>query len=217
MTEAQWLACDDPLKMLAHPAGKGSDRKLRLFAAACCRRIWHVLEARRYQEAVLVVERLAEGLASPAECEKVREKMLAAAKDQNWDWAGWAAVRAFSFHPWVAADGTTQAVIGLRDQQGQEAEKREQAGLLRDILGNPFRPLPEIAPIWLTPDTIALAQAAYEERTLPAGTLDPTRLGILADALEEAGCNDTAILAHLRDPGPHVRGCWALDLVLVKE
>jgi hypothetical protein len=61
-----------------------------------------------------------------------------------------------------------------------------------------------------------LAQAAYEDRHLPAGTLDDTRLLILADALEEAGCSDAAILGHLRGPGPHVRGCWVLDLILGK-
>jgi hypothetical protein len=60
---------------------------------------------------------------------------------------------------------------------------------------------------------VRLAQATYEERHLPEGTLDNTRLLILADALEEAGCTDTDILCHLRGPGPHVRGCWVADLV----
>jgi hypothetical protein len=59
-----------------------------------------------------------------------------------------------------------------------------------------------------------LARAAYENRRLPEGTLDPARLSLLADALEDAGCTDAALLGHLRGPGPHVRGCWALDLVL---
>jgi hypothetical protein len=62
-----------------------------------------------------------------------------------------------------------------------------------------------------------LAASAYEERSLPAGTLDPERLGILADAIEEAGCADAEILAHLRGPGPHTRGCHVLDLLLGKE
>ena len=63
------------------------------------------------------------------------------------------------------------------------------------------------------PSALGLAQAAFAERQ-PDGTLDPVRLGVLSDALEEAGCTDEAILSHLRGPGPHVRGCWALDLVL---
>jgi hypothetical protein len=70
--------------------------------------------------------------------------------------------------------------------------------------------------VWLAP-VVALAAAAYNERTYPAGTLEATRLAILADALEEAGCTEQAILDHLRAPGLHVRGCWAVDLVLAKK
>jgi hypothetical protein len=64
---------------------------------------------------------------------------------------------------------------------------------------------------------VSLAQAAYDERNLPSGHLDNARLAVLSDALEEAGCTDADILSHLRSPGLHVRGCWALDLVLAKE
>ena len=81
--------------------------------------------------------------------------------------------------------------------------------LIWDIYGNPFRPVsPD--PRWLTPTTIDLARTVYEDRAFD-------RLPILADALEEVGCDSGAILAHLRGPGPHVRGCWALDLVLGKQ
>jgi hypothetical protein len=62
-----------------------------------------------------------------------------------------------------------------------------------------------------------LATTAYEERVLPSGTLDPARIAVLADALEDAGGGDAELLAHLRGPEPHVRGCWAIDLVLGKE
>jgi hypothetical protein len=61
-----------------------------------------------------------------------------------------------------------------------------------------------------------MAQTAYDERILPAGTLDPDRLAVLADALEDAGCDNADILSHLRGPGPHVRGCWVVDLLLGK-
>ncbi len=61
------------------------------------------------------------------------------------------------------------------------------------------------------------AADAYDERGLPAGILDPTRLAMLADALEDAGCTDAALPGHLRGPGPHVRGCRAVDPLLGKE
>ncbi len=61
-----------------------------------------------------------------------------------------------------------------------------------------------------------IAKAAYDQRQMPSGALDRFRLGVLADALEDAGCTDAELLGHLRGPGPHVRGCWALDLVLGK-
>jgi hypothetical protein len=87
--------------------------------------------------------------------------------------------------------------------------------MVRDIFGNPFRPV-RLGRAWLTPTVTNLAQSAYEERALPSGELDPTRLAVLADALEEAGCDQPGLLSHLRGPGPHVRGCWALDLLLGK-
>jgi hypothetical protein len=95
-------------------------------------------------------------------------------------------------------------------------ELARHADLLRDILGNHFRP-PSIAPDWLTPTVTGLAAVAYEERFLPSGELDNVRLAVLADALEEAGCADPDLLGHLRALGPHVRGCWVVDLILGKE
>jgi hypothetical protein len=90
------------------------------------------------------------------------------------------------------------------------------AALLREVAGNPFRPV-AFDSTWLSPTVTTLAQAAYDERDLPSGELDRDRLVILADALEDAGCTDRDILDHLRGPGPHVRGCWALDLILDRE
>ena len=95
-------------------------------------------------------------------------------------------------------------------------EAAAQAGLLRCVFGNPLRRV-AVNPSWLTPNAIPLAQAAYEHRDLPAGTLDPARLAVLADALEEAGCTDPEILSHCRGPGPHVRGCFPLDALLGKS
>jgi len=75
-----------------------------------------------------------------------------------------------------------------------------------------------IDPSCLTPSVKALAQAAYEYRLVPSGELDPARLAVLADALEEAGCQDQGLLSHLREQGSiHVRGCWVLDALLGRE
>jgi hypothetical protein len=99
------------------------------------------------------------------------------------------------------------------------AEAAAQQALLRDLFGPlPFRPV-TIEPAWLAWNhgTVRhLAEAAYQERVRPDGTLDAARLAVLADALEEAGCADADLLGHLRGPGPHVFGCWCVDLLLGK-
>jgi hypothetical protein len=98
-------------------------------------------------------------------------------------------------------------------------EKPAQAALIRDVFGSPPCQGMTARPAWLGWDgglIASLARAAYEERQLPSGLLDPARLVVLADALEEA-CAEAELVAHLREPGPHVRGCWALDFVLGKE
>jgi len=87
-----------------------------------------------------------------------------------------------------------------------------QADWLRCIFGNPFRRL-SIKKSYCTATVVAIAQAAYEIRSLPMGTLENLRLAVLADAMEEAGCTDIDILSHCRATGTHVRGCWVVDLV----
>ncbi len=112
--------------------------------------------------------------------------------------------------------GPDPGFIGYELPPGEELAA--QAAVLRDIAGNPFRAAPAVDPAWLAWQGGAvreLARATYEER-LPGGALDPARLAVLADALEDAGCGDAELLGHLRRPGPHVRGCHALDLLLGK-
>jgi hypothetical protein len=110
-----------------------------------------------------------------------------------------------------------QAWIAAGSLLKEAAERGVLCSFLRDLFGPlPFRPV-SVDPAWLSPDVLSLAQAAYEHRTLPAGTLEPARLALLADALEEAGCANTDVLGHLRGPGPHVRGCHAVDLCLGRE
>ncbi len=210
MTEAEWLRAVNPKRMLEFLRLKTSDRKFRFFACACCRRIWDEVGS-VCREVVEVAERHADDLASTAELHEAYQKgedsppaNLAArsAASRKWEERSW----------WSRAAWTAELV---RSAVG-EGERPAQVSLLHEIVGRlPFRPV-TIGADSLSTDVLAVAHAAYVERLLPSGNLDPLRLAILADALEEAGCTDEEILSHLRSPGPHVRGCWALDLVLGK-
>lgn len=202
MTEAEWLASEDPKAMLdslRREWDKGgtyyvvSDRKLRLIA--CAFRRLH----------------------------------------PSFDWVpgdGWYEMEADgeAFDDYPAVEDATN---WLEDP----GDRTAQAAVIRDIVGNPFRPVrlpnaPGCAACggagrflvgtggdaeavrcrccpWLTPQVLSLAQAAYSgdwSATLP-----------LSDALEEVGCDSACLLHHLRSPIPHVRGCWAIDLLLGKE
>jgi hypothetical protein len=91
--------------------------------------------------------------------------------------------------------------------------KRENSALLRrlahEVFANPFRPV-AFDPRWRTSDTVGLARGIYEDRAFD-------RLPLLADALMDAGCADEQVIGHCRSDGPHVRGCWVVDLVLSKD
>jgi hypothetical protein len=195
-----------------------SDRKLRLFAIACCRQIWHLLGDRRSREIIAVAERHAGGAANDEELAAAGE---AASKVDNGSldteyYAAEAASRLF----WRVDDGFGSgyhAKLLWYDVQytlGKAGDRL--SGLLRDVIGNPFRRV-GVSPAWRTHTSVALAQAAYNERNPAGGELDRARLFVLADALEEAGCTEQAILDHLRSPGPHARGCWPVDLLLARE
>jgi hypothetical protein len=225
--EKDWLAFDDPTDMMRFLARAG-DRKVRLFAVACCRRLWGLLPGPRHRDAVEVAERFADGLATQAE-RIAAHKAVRPVRSPPASPVAWAT----SYAAHLVTEKTAAATLRvcyygqnafrapdvLRGPR-QAAEGRAQADLVRDILGNPFRRTRVPAPArrawlaWGGGVVRRLALAAYERRKLPEGALDPSRLAILADALEEAGCTDAELLAHLRSPGPHVRGCFALDLVL---
>jgi hypothetical protein len=233
MNEAGWLACENPGPMLVWLGGGAGPRKLRLFACACCRRVGHLLLDPRAQDALATAERFADGLAGDGERSAARKAVQPVAQSRavtdrptapKWERRAASAVYyALAPGAWEAANASrglaAEALFwraGGYDSPGWEgvekAERRAQADLLRDLFGPlPFRAVP-INPAWLAWDggTVAkLAAVAYEERAFD-------RLPILADALEEAGCADEAILSHLRGPGPHARGCWAVDLLLGK-
>jgi hypothetical protein len=216
--EARWLTEYDPELMLKFVRGKISERKLRLFAVACCRRIWHLLPAGPAREAVEMAEQYADGLATGA---RLKEARLAAgrcsavvARNASRDEAGTAA-KTTSWAARVLAQDTAYEAAGQPDVHEWEDhtwdnESYAQGALLRDVV-NPFHaPALEAALLRWQDGTIpGLAQAIYDERAFD-------RLPILADALEEAGCTDRVLLDHCRGPGPHVRGCWAVDAILGK-
>ncbi|MCI0462978.1 MAG: hypothetical protein L0Z62_39025 [Gemmataceae bacterium] len=218
MTEAEWRAGDDMLKMLDYANGWAGNRKLRLFACACCRRFYHLLPTDATRHALETSERAADRLTSFAELAGAKRAIPVLRPRSASEWASncahFAATRSAK-HAALSAYSTSAEVVRALGTP-YKAHQPYYAVLLREILGNPFRPTtPD--PTWQTPAVVSFAQAAYEERGLPAGILEPARLAVLADALKGAGCTDRGILSHLRGPGPHVRGCWALDLLLGKE
>jgi hypothetical protein len=225
MTEAEWLACDNPRKMLDFVRGTTGERKMRLFAAACCRRrLWVCAAcwpAEGDGERVLAVsERYADGAASAEELQvaidfartvadgfyhdTIQEAVNAVAQALDLQ----APVKTFAAEP--PGLNPVEAAREVVEQTAfSHRELAEVAALLRELLGNPIRPA-VVSPAWMTQPARSLAGTV-------AATVDFTPLPILADALEDAGCTDQAILSHCRSPGPHVRGCWVIDLLLGKE
>jgi hypothetical protein len=94
------------------------------------------------------------------------------------------------------------------DEAAAAAERAAQCDFVRDIFGNPFRTV-GLDPSWVTSTVVSLARRMYESRDFSA-------MPILADALQDAGCDSAEVLDHCRGEGPHVRGCWVVDLVLGK-
>jgi hypothetical protein len=232
MTEAEWLAGDDAQAMLAHLRSHGSgwtrrllswlrprrqddrERKARLFACACCRRIWPLLAAPRLREAVETAERFADGTASAAELAAARS----AAADSPWGGAARAATATAWESAWAAAArapaDALRAVDWAAGDAGEalRAERGAQGGLVRDLFANPFRPYrpaPQ-APWRADAGVLEEAWAIYQKHDFDA-------LPRLAERLAAAGCRDAELLDHCRAPGPHARGCWALDLLMGKE
>ena len=204
MTEAEWLATDNESEMLEILRGRISDRKLRLFGVYCCGTFVDLLDERCLY-ALNLAERFAEGLATAQELEAGQDAALAA------------------FHEFDNREGresgadAVEGVCVLEDlidnvNIAMWMAAPASAALLRELIGNPFRPS-YISPSWLAWNDGAvckMAQAIYDARAFD-------RLPLLADALEDAGCTDADILSHCRTPGEHVRGCWVVDLLLGKS
>ena len=225
MTEGDWLECKDPTAMLKFLQGKASERKLRLFAVACCRRKWKFFGDDRCRMAVEIAERFADDENRVGDLDWAAQGTRLALNE----WRPKQGSRGVLVHVSTAAHALAQSrnlhVVHIASQllglpvdsaRARAAEALQQADLLRDAIGNPFCPT-TTDPISRSPTVINLAEAAYDERVMPSGELDTERLAVLSDALEEARCDDADILDHLRGPGPHVRGCWVIDLLLGKS
>jgi hypothetical protein len=246
MDEQDWMTWWDAFDLLSwceDDEARLSQRKLRLFAVACCRTTWPLLTEDVIRRAIEVAELLADHQATLETLQAARSAAEAARRAAEPAARGAAATRedtlTYGFaslaelltqeefiYCYMAQD-VADAVLGLAfraatppqlwgtEHEDAVAEKvGDERGdincrLVREIFCNPLRPV-SIAPAWQTPQALALARTAYDERRWED-------LPLLADALEEAGCTEEAILSHLRGPGPHVRGCWALDLVLGQE
>jgi hypothetical protein len=226
MTEEEWLACDDPAKMLEFEKGResGSMRKQRLFACACCRRGGFLDE--RCLDAVEVAERYADDALDDPEdlvvafevTDEIVEERRRLHDEFGVDLAGLANVTCEDSSE--VAHSAYLLLHALTRQHARAALRAWAAGVIRCVWGTLPSPPVSLDPAWLAWNgrlVPRLAEDAYEERRLHEGALDAARLAVLADALQEAGCTDEAILSHLRSPGPHVRGCWAIDLILGRE
>ncbi len=241
MTEAEWLTCSDPTPMLEFLRGKASDRRLRLFAVGSVRLVFRWLVHPNSRAAVEASERVAEGINSPdilATAYRAAWDVLPLEPYSDMHvTAARAAARTAQADAYEAATLTTNEVAELYAEWEEEKVTSEDekyrvywvgktqgqavlASCLRDIVCNPFRPLqplPAAVLAWNDRNIRRLTEVIYEERKMPEGTLNNARLAILADALLDAGCDDEDLIQHCRSKGPHVRGCWAVDLILGKN
>jgi hypothetical protein len=226
MTEAQWLASLDCMSMLNFLrrqrrvlVGKANRRRLRLAVCACVRRVWHLIDNATCRQALEVSERFADGQAT---AEELQNAYTAAGADLGKSppdddprlvhfWASNDARLAADPDLWESR-WAVYPCVESRVWQWTDLSPDNQRGVcevLREVFGNPFRPC-SLGKTWRSPAIRALAEEAYVGG-------DFTGLPILADALEDAGCDNAELLGHLRGPGPHVRGCWVVDLLLGKQ
>ena len=218
-----------PLIRLITPA-LASDRKLRLFTGACVCRLWDNPHLAGHEWVAEALERQAdlpldqgEVRAIAAALREVRLRCTEVMGGMYWQASvdyqeepetdpqrvAWSTAEAAI----IAAGRRARVSAGLPDDRPEHehcaAEERAVCNLVRCVCGSPFRRA-VLDSQWRTFTVVALARGIYEDRAFD-------RLPILADALQDAGCESEDILNHCRGPGPHVRGCWVVDLVLGKQ
>jgi len=219
MTEAEWLKSNDPDGMYyAMPQQhRSSQRRIDLFCLACVRLLWHLIEDEGAKGAFAWLEEHA-GERTRSSGRHSRDLFAGAGRAlyeahhrRTGDLSGRAIHIAYDFWAnWYEyAFDNLPALV--RDYPGSLREDHcvYLPAIIRDIFGNPFRPV-TLDSTWRTSTAVALAQQMYESR-------DFSPMPILADALQDAGCDHPDILSHCRGDGVHVRGCWVVDLVLAKQ
>jgi hypothetical protein len=225
MTEAEWLTCEDPQVMLKALLPEPSPRKLRLALCAYYRHFWDLLKDAdaKYREAIEAGEKYVEGAINGRDLVTIHERV----KDVHWGNVltatsmyemaranGWAWSRRYLASVAAAPDAKIVGLVSRSNAAPQGWGKvPEEAAYLCGLFCDVFRPgRIDVAAFlaWNDGTLSRMAKAIYDDRAFD-------RLPILADALEDAGCDNTDILAHCRQPGEHVRGCWVVDLLLGKE
>jgi hypothetical protein len=221
MTEEEWWSCAKLKKMMPGLRGLVSERKNRLFNVACCRRIWHLYRKLEIQSAILVGERYADGLADQAELKAALQTIHRERSRTPTFSAEGAAIQAAGFtaatfnpaYPLQAVSDAIHAAtyrVDVTDRPAlREQEERFYCSLVREFFRPPFSPI-SVQTSWLSANVKRLAETIYQDHSFE-------EMPVLADALEEAGCTEPIILEHLRQPGPHARGCWCLDSLLERE
>lgn len=231
MTAGEWATCNDPRPMLDQIGHRATDRKLRLFLTACCRRIWPLLQDERCRRAVEVAERFADGHANREALEAAHEAALAArAAGAPGAPANATATYLEPARGRLGYDRERPVMLDVHEGASRAAscwanaksqiegsnwselmrnERRFQCALLRDLFRPPSH-LFAIQEAWRSSTVVALA------RQMDASN-DFSALPILTEAIQDAGCENSDILSHCRGNGPHIRGCWVVDLLLGKE
>jgi len=246
MTEAEWQNCSDPQLMLdcLRQSGVATDRKLRLFAVACCRRIWHLLVDERSRAAVCAVERFADGLEQPGFVESQREQAETACEEKrnavsptlaveqlNTYWAQSAEANA-SWVAWLATwnGQPSKAIVTMTDMAqfvalfGAVTRQPEHQGRIETIAEESEYQCCLLRCIFDDPfrPTPALNPSSRTREVLDLARAmydhrDFSQMLALVQRLEAAGYDDSDIVAHCRSRSEHVRGCWVVDLVLGNE
>jgi hypothetical protein len=229
VTEAEWLGATKPMPMLKFMCGKARERAFKFFTYYCCRLAWPTMADGRSRRAVETAEQFMVGMATDEQLAEARREAEAAC-DEAYSAESARPREACSMEKYseslgaaiavrAIVHGYTQNVIAkvraalafhgeVRDSARSESLFIDLSTAIRDLFGNPFRPA-TLDPDWRTSTVLALARGIYAERAFD-------RLPILADALQDAGCDNEEMLSHCRGPGPHARGCWVVDLVLGK-